>query len=262
MANERAARFRLDGKAMLVTGGASGIGAATCRAFVEQGASVVVADVDEAGGRRLVSELGDRAVFERLDVTDATNCQASIAACVSAFGRLDVLVNCAGIGLVGNVQETQRADWDRLLAVNVTGVFLCSQAGVAAMLAQDPPGGVVINIASVAAMVGIERRFAYSATKGAVLAMTRQLAIDYVRSGIRCNAICPGTVYSPFVEGYLERFHKDNKDEMVEQLHARQPLGRMGRPDEIADVAVYLAADESAFMTGAPVVIDGGLTAR
>jgi 2-keto-3-deoxy-L-fuconate dehydrogenase len=259
---ERSARFRLDGKAMLVTGGASGIGAATCRAFVEQGARVVIGDVNDAAGRGLAAELDSRAIFQRLDVTDAESCRAAVAACSAAFGRLDVLVNCAGIGLVGNVQETQRADWDRLMAVNVTGVFLCSQAGVDAMLAQAPPGGVVLNIASVAAMVGIERRFAYSATKGAVLAMTRQLAIDYVRSGIRCNAICPGTVYSPFVEGYLERFHKDNKDEMVEQLHARQPLGRMGRPDEIADVAVYLAADESAFMTGAPVVIDGGLTAR
>jgi NAD(P)-dependent dehydrogenase (short-subunit alcohol dehydrogenase family) len=256
------ARFRLDGKAALVTGGASGIGAATIRAFAEQGAGVVIADVDEPRGRGLASELGDAAIFQRLDVTDADSCRAAIAECVGRFGRLDVLVNCAGIGLVGNVQETQRPDWDRLLAVNVTGVFLCSQAGVDAMLAQDPAGGVVINIASVAALVGIERRFAYSATKGAVLAMTRQMAIDYVHTGIRCNAICPGTVYSPFVEGYLERFHKDNKDEMVEQLHARQPLGRMGRPDEIADMAVYLASDEAAFMTGSGVVIDGGLTAR
>jgi NAD(P)-dependent dehydrogenase (short-subunit alcohol dehydrogenase family) len=256
------ARFRLDGKAALVTGGASGIGAATIRAFVEQGARAVIADVDEPRGRGLASELGDAAIFHRLDVTDAENCRAAIAECVARFGRLDVLVNCAGIGLVGNVQETQRADWDRLLAVNVTGVFLCSQAGVDVMLAQDPPGGVVINIASVAALVGIERRFAYSATKGAVLAMTRQMAIDYVNTGIRCNAICPGTVYSPFVEGYLERFHKDNKDEMVQQLHARQPMGRMGRPDEIADMAAYLASDEAAFMTGSGVVIDGGLTAR
>jgi 2-keto-3-deoxy-L-fuconate dehydrogenase len=262
MPTDRPPRFRLDGKAALITGGASGIGAASIRAFAEQGAGVVVADVDEARGQALASDVGEQAIFQRLDVTDADSCRAAVAACIRRFGRLDVLMNCAGIGLVGNVQETQRPDWDRLLAVNVTGVYLCSQAGVDAMLAQDPPGGVIINIASVAAMVGIERRFAYSATKGAVLAMTRQLAIDYVLRGIRCNAICPGTVYSPFVESYLDRFHRDNKAEMIQQLHARQPIGRMGRPDEIADTAVYLAADESSFMTGSGVVIDGGLTAR
>ncbi|HEV7663672.1 MAG TPA: glucose 1-dehydrogenase [Chloroflexota bacterium] len=255
-------RFRLDNKTAFVTGGASGIGAATVRAFAEQGANVVIGDVNQTAGTALAEQLGAATRFERLDVTDAESCQAGIAVCVSTFGRLDVLVNCAGIGLVGNVQETQRQDWDRLLAVNVTGVFLCSQAGVNAMLSQRPSGGVVINIASVAALVGIERRFAYSATKGAVLAMTRQMAIDYVQSGIRCNAICPGTVYSPFVEAYLDRFHQGNKAEVIEQLHARQPLGRMGKPEEIADMAVYLASDEAAFMTGSGVVIDGGLTAR
>lgn len=255
-------RFRLDGKAALITGGASGIGAAMARAFVEEGARVIVADLDEARGQALVAEIGDSARFQRLDVAVAESCRAAMAACQDAFGRLDVLVNCAGIGLVGNVQETRQADWDRLLAVNVTGVFLCSQAGVDVMLAQDPPGGSVINISSVAAQVGLERRFAYSATKGAVLAMTKQMAIDYVQRGIRCNAILPGTIYSPFVEGYLERFHKENKAEMVAQLHARQPLGRMGTPEEIADLAVYLASDQASFMTGSGIVIDGGLTAR
>lgn len=255
-------RFRLDGKAALVTGGASGIGAQTVRAFVDQGAHVVIGDLDTTRGEALARELGDVAHFQWLDVTDAASCQAAVAACRVQFGRLDVLVNNAGIGLVGNVQETSREDWDRLLLVNVTGVFLCSRAGVDAMLAQEPRGGVVVNISSVAALVGLERRFAYSATKGAVLAMTKQMAIDYVQRGIRVNAICPGTIYTPFVEGYLDRFHAHNREETLNALHARQPLGRMGRPDEIANLAVYLASDEAAFVTGAGMLIDGGLTAR
>jgi NAD(P)-dependent dehydrogenase (short-subunit alcohol dehydrogenase family) len=170
-------------------------------------------------------------------------------------------VNCAGIGLVGSVQETQDPDWDRLVAVNVTGVFHGSRAAVDQMLAQEPKGGVLVNIASVAGQIGVPRRFAYCATKGAVIAMTKQLAVDYVKEGIRCNAICPGTVYSPFVEGYVERFHKDNMEQTIRELHARQPIGRMGRPEEIADLAVYLASDESGFMTGSEVTIDGGWTA-
>jgi 2-keto-3-deoxy-L-fuconate dehydrogenase len=255
-------RFRLDGKAVLVTGGASGIGEQMVRAFVDQGARVLIGDIDVGRGQALADELGAAARFEHLDVTDAVSCRAAIGACVSGFGRLDVLVNNAGIGLVGNVQETSREDWDRLQLVNVTGVFLCSQAGVEAMLAQSPAGGVVINISSVAALVGVERRFAYSATKGAVLAMTRQMAIDYVQHGIRVNAICPGTVYTPFVEAYLDRFHQHNKAETIAALHARQPLGRMGRPDEIANLAVYLASDQASFVTGSALTIDGGMTAR
>jgi NAD(P)-dependent dehydrogenase (short-subunit alcohol dehydrogenase family) len=184
-----------------------------------------------------------------------------VANSVERFGRLDVLVNNAGIGLVGSVQETDESDWNKLIAVNMTGVFHGSRVAVDQMLRQDPAGGVIVNIASVAGMIGIARRFAYCATKGAVIAMTRQVAVDYVKSGIRCNAICPGTVYSPFVEGYVERFHSDTREETIKELHARQPIGRMGRPDEVADLAVYLASDEAAFMTGSAVVFDGGWTA-
>jgi 2-keto-3-deoxy-L-fuconate dehydrogenase len=255
-------RFRLDGKVALVTGGASGIGEASARAFAEQGARVCVADLNQARGIEVATTLGDAGFFQALDVTDGSSCDAAVAACRDRFGRLDVLVNCAGIGFVGNVEETPLEDWHTLLAVNVTGVFLCSKAGVQAMLAQDPPGGVIVNLASVVALVGIERRYAYSATKGAVLAMSRQMAIDYVQRGIRVVAVCPGTISTPFVEGYLDRFHRENKAEVVQQLHARQPLGRMGRPEEIADYIVYLASDEAAFLTGAAPVIDGGLTAR
>ncbi len=255
------ARFRLDGKVAVVTGGGSGIGAATCRGFAEQGARVVVADVSEGNGRQVAYDLGESALFWRTDVADLSSIQAAVGIAVERFGRLDVLVNNAGVGHVGSVQETEAADWQRLIAVNMTGVFHGSRAAVDQMLRQQPNGGLIVNIASVAGMIGIARRFAYCATKGAVIAMTRQVAVDYVKQGIRCNAICPGTVYSPFVEGYVERFHSDTREETIKELHARQPIGRMGRPDEVADLAVYLASDQAGFMTGSAVVLDGGWTA-
>ena len=254
-------RFRLDGKVAVVTGGGSGIGAAISRAYAEQGARVVVADINPTNGQTVAAELGEAGLFHRTDVTQLQSVRDAVKAAVDQFKRIDILVNCAGIGLVGSVQETESEDWNRLLAVNVTGVFHGTRAGVDQMLAQDPPGGVVVNIASVAGQIGVPRRFAYCATKGAVIAMTKQLSVDYVKRGIRCNAICPGTVYSPFVEGYIERFHKDTKEQTIQELHARQPIGRMGRPEEIADLAVYLASDEAGFMTGSEVVIDGGWTA-
>jgi NAD(P)-dependent dehydrogenase (short-subunit alcohol dehydrogenase family) len=254
-------RFRLDGKIALVTGGGSGIGAAICRAYAEQGARVLVAEVNDASGQQVALELGEAGAFAHTDVTDLLSVQQAVAHAVEHFGRLDIFVNCAGIGLVGSVQETESADWNKLIAVNVTGVFHGSRAAVDQMLSQDPKGGVLVNIASIAGQIGVPRRFAYCATKGAVIAMTKQLAVDYVKQGIRCNAICPGTIYSPFVESYLERFHKDTKEETTRELHARQPIGRMGRPEEIADLAVYLASDEAGFMTGSDVAIDGGWTA-
>lgn len=254
-------RFRLDGKVALVTGGGSGIGAAICRAYAQQGACVLVAEINANNGESVAQEIGDGGAFHRTDVTDLQSVKDAVNKAVERFGRLDIFVNCAGIGLVGSVQETESADWNRLMAVNVTGVFHGSRAALDQMLAQNPPGGVLVNIASVAGQIGVPRRFAYCATKGAVIAMTKQLAVDYVKQGIRCNAICPGTVFSPFVEGYVERFHKDTREQTIQELHARQPIGRMGRPDEIADLAVYLASDEAGFMTGSEVVIDGGWTA-
>ncbi len=255
-------RFRLDGKVALITGGASGIGAATARAFVEQGAQVVIGDLNASAGEALAGELGTGAVFTRLDVTNAANAQAAVALAPERFGRLDALVNCAGIGFVGNLEETPENEWAKLFAVNVTGTFLTCAAAVPVMLAQEPRGGSIINIGSVAGLVAVSRRFAYGATKGAVVALSKSIAVDYAGTGLRCNCICPGTIYSPFVEGYLDRFHKETKDQTVAELHARQPVGRMGRPDEVADLAAYLASDAAEFMTGSEVVIDGGLTAR
>jgi len=255
-------RFRLDGKVAVITGGASGIGAATARAFVEQGARVVIGDLNEANGAVLATELGASAVFARLDVTSAASANAAVALAVARFGRLDSLVNCAGIGFVGNLEETPENEWAKLFAVNVTGTYLTCAAAAPIMLAQEPRGGTIINIGSVAGLVAVSRRFAYGATKGAVVSLSKSIAVDYAGTGLRCNCICPGTIYSPFVESYLDRFHKETKEETIAELHARQPVGRMGRPDEVADLAVYLASDAAEFMTGAALTLDGGLTAR
>jgi len=252
--------FRLDGKACIVTGGGSGIGEEMARAFARQGASVLVGDVDEAAGERVARSIGSAAAFRRTDVTNLADVEGMVADVVARFGQLDVLVNNAGIGLVGSVEETDPDDYLRLMRVNADGVFYGCRAAVPVMLAQGR--GTIINVASVAGLIGVERRFAYCATKGAVVAMTRQLAVDYAARGIRVNAICPGTVHTPFVEGYLQRFHADEIEETRAKLHARQPCGRMGRPDEIAAMAVYLASDEAAFVTGALLTIDGGWTAR
>jgi 2-keto-3-deoxy-L-fuconate dehydrogenase len=252
--------FRLDGKTTFITGAGSGIGEDTARAFAEQGAKVVIGDVNVQAGRHVAESIGPNATYVCANVTDPDSLRMAFAETIARLNRIDVLVNNAGIGLVGNVEETSDEDFERLMRVNVTGVFNGCKQAVPLMLAQGR--GNIINIGSVAALVGIERRFAYSATKGAVVAMTRQLAIDYVLKGIRCNCICPGTVYTPFVDNYLQKFHAGEVEETKKKLDARQPIGRMGRPDEIAKMAVYLASDEAEFVTGAVLTIDGGLTAR
>jgi 2-keto-3-deoxy-L-fuconate dehydrogenase len=252
--------FRLDGKVAVITGAGSGIGEQMARAFAEQGARVAVADLSEEAATRVASDIGESAFPLPVDVTDATAVRQAWDSAVQRFGSLDVLINNAGIGLVGNVEETAEADFDRLMTVNVKGVFNGCKAAIPHMLMQG--GGNIISMGSVAGLVAVGRRFAYCATKGAVIAMTRQLAMDYVDKGIRANVICPGTVETPFVEGYLHKFHAGEIEETRAQLHARQPIGRMGRPDEIARMAVYLASDESAFVTGSIFTIDGGWTAR
>ncbi len=257
------APFRLDGKVALVTGGGSGIGEQIARVYARQGAAVVIGDRDETGGTRVAAAItaeGRRARYQPLDVTDAASVQATMESCVATEGGLHVLVNNAGIGYVGDVLETDEEEYEKVMAVNVRGVFLCSKAAVAHMAAHG--GGVIVNMASVAGMVAVSRRFAYGASKGAVIAMTKSMVIDLVERGIRVNCICPGTIHTPFVEGYLERFHKDNKEETLAGLHARQPIGRLGTPEEIAYAALYLASDEARFATGSALVVDGGLTAR
>lgn len=257
--------FRLDGKRALITGAGSGIGAASARLFAAQGAQVIVADIQTEAAERVtdsIVEQGGVANALTLDVADEAQVRLAFDELATRYGRLDILVNNAGISHVGNVLETSLEDWERILRVNAGGVFLCAREGVRHMLQQEPKGGSIINLSSVAAMVGLERRLPYSASKGAVLALTRSIAIDFVGEGIRCNAICPGTVQTPFVEGYLKRNFPGQEDAVRQTLHARQPLGRMGLPEEIASAALYLASDEAAFVTGSALVIDGGLTAR
>jgi NAD(P)-dependent dehydrogenase (short-subunit alcohol dehydrogenase family) len=246
------APFRLDGRIALITGGASGIGEATCRIFAAAGAQVYIADIDRDRAERLASELpGSQALI--CDVTD----ERAVKKTLAGIPKLDVLVNNAGIGLVGSIEETDLADYERLFRVNVQSIFLVTRAAMPLLLAAH---GVIVNIASAAGLIGVKRRFAYCATKGAVIAMTKQLAVDYPTQ-LRVNCICPGTVDTPFVDAYLEKYHKHEKEKVRTELNQRQPVGRLGRPEEIGYMALYLASPEAEFITGAALPIDGGWTA-
>ena len=244
--------FRLDGLTALVTGGASGIGEAICRRFTWSGASVIIADVDKARAENLSKELENSSVLQ-LDITY----EAAATAALQALPKLDILVNNAGIGLVASVEETTTEDFERLFRVNVEGTFFVTKAAMPLLLKSS---GNIVNIGSVAGVKGFRRRFAYCATKGAVLAMTKQLALEYAGK-IRVNAICPGTTETPFVEAYIEKYHSHEVEKIKAELNARQPVGRLGRPDEMADLALYLASKEAGFVTGSFMYIDGGTLA-
>lgn len=244
--------FRLDGKVALITGGASGIGRSIVKKFTAAGASALIVDLDESRARELAASTPN-AEAHICDITDEKQLQQL----GSRIPQLDILVNCAGIGMVGNVEETGLADFERLFRVNVQGTFLAIRATLPLLLKTH---GSILNIGSVAGMVGIKRRFAYCATKGAIHALTRQLAVDYPTE-IRVNCIAPGTVDTPFVEAYLEKYHPHEKEKVRAELSQRQPLGRLAQPDEVADLAVYISSPAAAFMTGSLVTIDGGLTA-
>lgn len=257
--------FRLDHKVACVTGSGSGIGREIAMLYAQQGASVIVADIRLESAQQVVAEIqqqGGNACAIQLDVANEEQVGTAFAQMVQQHTRLDILVNNAGVSHVGTILETTLQDWERVMGVNATGTFLCARAAVKHMVAQEPQGGVIVNIASVAGMIAIDRRLPYGASKGAVISITRSIAMDFVQQNIRANAICPGTVHTPFVEGFLEKNFAQTKDEERKKLHARQPIGRMGRPEEIASAALYLAADESAFVTGSTLVIDGGWTAK
>jgi NAD(P)-dependent dehydrogenase (short-subunit alcohol dehydrogenase family) len=246
--------FSLAGMTAIVTGGASGIGEATCRAFHAAGAYLIIADMDQAGADRLAADLGGCGVLA-MDITQ----EAEVRDGFAGVKKLDILVNNAGIGLVGNVEETGLLDFQRLMRVNVEGLYLVTKYAMPLLRSAQPGPGKIVNIGSVAGLIGVKRRFAYCATKGAVVAMTRQLAVDYPLE-IRANCICPGTVETPFVEGYLRKFHAGEEEQTRAELHKRQPVGRMGKPEEIAALALYLASHEADFMQGSIVNIDGGWT--
>ncbi len=244
--------FRLDGKVALVTGGASGIGAAIVRRFAESGARVIIVDLDEARARDLATAVpASRAI--RCDITS----EQDVNNLFHEISDLDILVNCAGIGMVGNVEETELPEMQRLFRVNVEGMFLMTRAALPLL---RKVRGSILNMGSVAGMVGVKRRFAYCASKGAVLAMTRQLAVDYPTE-IRVNCLAPGTVDTPFVEAYLEKYHRHEKDKVRAELNQRQPLGRLAQPEEVANLALYVCSPAADFMHGSVVTIDGGWTA-
>jgi len=250
--------FCLQGKVAAITGAGSGIGAAVARLFGQRGAQVAVLELDAATGSRVAAEMrskGSDAEFVPCDVTQEAAVGTAFARVVERFGKLDILVNNAGIGHVGTVATTTEADFDRLYAVNVKGVFLCTKHAIAHLITTH---GVICNLASIASLIGIADRFAYSMTKGAVLTMTKSVALDYMQHGVRCNCICPARIHTPFVDGYLAKNYPGHEAEMFAQLAAYQPMGRMGTPEEVAEMALFLCSDASRFVTGQALPLDGG----
>jgi 2-keto-3-deoxy-L-fuconate dehydrogenase len=244
--------FRLDGKRAVVTGAASGIGLAVASLFTASGASVVVLDLDAEKASAAASSLAG-AIGIACDVSD----EASVNAAFKQLGApIDILVNCAGIAHVGNLVSTTVQDMDRLYAINVRGTYLCMRAAIGPM--QQAGRGVIVNMASIAATSGLADRFAYSMTKGAVLSMTLSAAKDYLAAGVRCSCISPARVHTPFVDGFVAKNYPGHEAEKLAELGKSQPIGRMGRPDEIAALALYLCSDEASFVTGVDYPIDGG----
>ena len=243
-------------KNIIITGGASGIGLAITKLFASKGNNVYFLDYNESLGKEVEKELleeGFKVTFLQADVSNLEDVKKT-------FGRLpekiDVLVNNAGISHIGNLENTSEEDFERVFQVNTKGVFTCSQAAIPKLKANG--GGCIINMCSVAAIIGIPDRFAYSMTKGAVMSMTLSIARDYVSHNIRCNCISPGRVHTPFVDGFLAKNYPGQEKEMFAKLAATQPIGRMGLPEEIAAMVFYLGSDDASFITGSNFNIDGG----
>ncbi len=250
-------KFDLKGKRAVVTGGGSGIGKAICMALSAQGAEVHLLDTDEEKGDEVVKGIkkgGRRAFFHRCNVARQSEVQ-NIFKTIGDQGALAILVNNAGVAHVGNVEQTEESDFDRVFDVNVKGVYNCLYAAVPII---KKKGGVILNIASVAGTVGLKNRFAYSASKGAVQTMTYSVAKDYLAEGIRCNSISPARIHTPFVDGYLKKNFPGEEESVYKTLSKTQPIGRMGTPKEVADLVVYLCSDEASFITGTDFPIDGG----
>jgi 2-keto-3-deoxy-L-fuconate dehydrogenase len=252
--------FNLTGKVAAVTGGGSGIGRAISTVFGRQGAHVVVMDVEVAAAEETAAAIrsaGGRADVEPCDVSDADSVTAAFRSAVARTRQLDILVNNAGVAHVGNIERTPEDEFDRLFRVNVKGVYLCSRAAVPVMVGQG--GGVILNMASIVSFIGVPDRFGYSMTKGAVLTMTKSVAVDYVKLNVRCNCICPARVHTPFVDGFVKKHYPGREQEVLQQLAEYQPMGRMATPDEVAYLALYLCSDEAAFVTGQAYPLDGGV---
>jgi len=249
--------MRLQGKVALISGGARGMGATEAKMFAREGAKVVIGDVLEEEGRKTeaeINETGGECIFVRLDVTDESQWLNAVSEAESRYGKLDILVNNAGIARISNVEETSESEWDLVMGINAKGVFLGTKAVIPAM--RRSGGGSIVNISSIAGLVG-GKTTAYAASKGAVRLLTKSTAIQYAAEGIRANSVHPGVIESPMtLPLYLDTM------EGREQAAARHPMARIGQPEDISYGVLFLASDESSFMTGSELVIDGGLTAQ
>jgi NAD(P)-dependent dehydrogenase (short-subunit alcohol dehydrogenase family) len=251
--------MRLADKITLITGSGSGIGKSTALRFAKEGAVVVVNDLNEENGKQTVQEInnqGGEAIFVQADVTDPEMVQQMVAAVIQTYGRIDVLFNNAGISNVGALHEVEPDAWDKIMSVNVKGVYLPSKYTLPFMMERQ--SGTIINMSSCAAEMGLAKRAAYSTTKGAVLALTKAMQVDYAPYNIRVNALLPGTIMTPFVESYLKSSY-DNPEEAIGKIKTRQLSGELGTPEDVASAALFLASDESKFMMGSPLYVDGGV---
>jgi NAD(P)-dependent dehydrogenase (short-subunit alcohol dehydrogenase family) len=247
--------FNLTNKTAIVTGGGSGIGKAVAITLAKQGATVFVADLSKENAETTVQEIITHGGAADCKVFNVANQQEVITA-FKEVNKIDILVNCAGISHIGNAANTSEADFDKLYNVNVKGTYNCIHAAIPLMLEQG--GGCIINVSSIAAKVGLQDRFAYSMTKGAVYAMTLSVAKDYIHNNIRCNCISPARVHTPFVDGFIAKTYPGSEAEIFEKLSKSQPIGGMGTPDEMAALILYLCSNEASFITGSDYAIDGG----
>jgi 2-keto-3-deoxy-L-fuconate dehydrogenase len=247
--------FELNGKVAVVTGSGSGIGRAVALAFAKQGAEVHLFDLNKEALVNAAEEIKSANGKAVAHVCDVSN-QKQVKEMFDAIGVIDILVNSAGVSHIGTVETTSEEDFDRLYKVNIKGVYNCLKAAVPLM--KENKSGVILNLASIASIVGIPDRFAYSMTKGAVMAMTLSVARDYLHQGIRCNCISPARVHTPFVDGFIKKNYAGREDEMFDKLSKSQPIGRMAKPEEIANLVLYLCSDEASFITGCDYPIDGG----
>lgn len=252
--------FRLDQKTAVITGAGSGIGRSIALKFAENGALVHIVDVNESKASetvKMIKEVGGQAKAHYADVSK----QAEVVALfeqIEAQSPVDILVNNAGVGLVGKLHETKEEDFDRLYRINIKGIYNCLYAAIPYMKKRQ--SGVILNMSSIVAILGIPDRFAYSMSKGAVMTMTYSVALDYINDGIRCNCIAPARIHTPFVDDYLAKNYPGREQEMFNSLSKTQPIGRMGKPKEVASLALFLCSEEAGFITGSQYLIDGGFT--